>query len=271
MLTEAAPALRAHRRGDGGRAAAVDGRRGCCLDESGPVGGDGRIRRRGPVGPLQPDNAAYVIYTSGSTGVPKGVAVTHARPGQRRARGWSRAIGVEAGCPDAVARPRSTSTCRCSRCSAALSVGRHASRSVPRRAWHSAERDGWTGGVTPARCRRSSPSCCDQVDGRIERASAGRLRAARRCPRSCWSGCARPLPGVRVVNAYGPDRDDCLRHRRTAARRPEPAPARVPIGRPLGNMRAYVLDPAAPVPPGVVGELYVAGAAWPAATSAGRG
>src|SRR5262249_47005116 len=37
-------------------------------------------------------------------------------------------------------------------------------------------------------------------------------------------------------------------------------PARVPIGRPLANLRAYVLDGQAnPAPPGAMGELFLAG------------
>src|SRR6201997_2308289 len=66
------------------------------------------------------------------------------------------------------------------------------------------------------------------------------------------------LPDVRMENLYGPTeaaidvtywpcRDDCS--------------GEVPIGRPIWNTRVYVLDGCLePVPVGVVGELYIAGA-----------
>lgn len=64
-------------------------------------------------------------------------------------------------------------------------------------------------------------------------------------------------PGCRVVNGYGPTEatvgviyKDCSGIMRTPP----------PIGRPVGNHRAYVLDKRMrPVPPGAVGELYLAG------------
>ncbi len=63
-------------------------------------------------------------------------------------------------------------------------------------------------------------------------------------------------PGVRVVNGYGPTETTVF-----ATTHPvtdDSAP--VPIGRPLDNTRAYVLDRLLrPVPAGTVGELYVAG------------
>ncbi|MFF3445430.1 amino acid adenylation domain-containing protein, partial [Streptosporangium sp. NPDC002721] len=66
--------------------------------------------------------------------------------------------------------------------------------------------------------------------------------------------------GLRLVNHYGPS--EC--HVVTAAVLPErPAdwPAQAPIGRPVWNTRLHVLDDGLrPVPVGVVGELYVAGA-----------
>jgi amino acid adenylation domain-containing protein len=67
------------------------------------------------------------------------------------------------------------------------------------------------------------------------------------------------LPGCRVINGYGPTENttfSCCH----AVERADDAIAPLPIGRPIANTRAYVLDERlAPAPIGVPGELCVAG------------
>ncbi|MFF2144924.1 amino acid adenylation domain-containing protein [Kitasatospora sp. NPDC058190] len=66
-------------------------------------------------------------------------------------------------------------------------------------------------------------------------------------------------PGLEVAHMYGPT-EATTYATRFSIRAPYRVGRTVPIGRPMDNMRAYVLDERLrPVPPGVDGELYVAG------------
>ncbi|RSD07933.1 non-ribosomal peptide synthetase [Amycolatopsis eburnea] len=68
----------------------------------------------------------------------------------------------------------------------------------------------------------------------------------------------RPFAGISVTNEYGPTEATvgCVAHRLDG-----PVDGPVPIGRPIPGTRAYVLDERLrPVPPGVAGQLHLAGA-----------
>src|SRR6185369_1370353 len=68
------------------------------------------------------------------------------------------------------------------------------------------------------------------------------------------------LPGAQVINAYGPTEcsDDVTHHK--VASCAEAHAASVALGRPVSNMRIYILDEMfSPVPPGVAGEICVGG------------
>ncbi|MGW2160135.1 amino acid adenylation domain-containing protein [Nonomuraea sp. NPDC001699] len=70
----------------------------------------------------------------------------------------------------------------------------------------------------------------------------------------------RICPGARLINEYGPTETvvGCSVH---VIDGPPAAASPVPIGRPIANIRMYVLDARLePVAPGVAGELYIAGA-----------
>nr|WNA11485.1 nonribosomal peptide synthetase [Kitasatospora sp.] len=66
-------------------------------------------------------------------------------------------------------------------------------------------------------------------------------------------------PNTTVIDGYGPTETTTFAtHHPTHT--PYTGPTTVPIGRPMANTRAYVLDHTLqPVPPGVTGELYIAG------------
>ncbi|WP_181809781.1 AMP-binding protein, partial [Streptomyces shenzhenensis] len=67
-------------------------------------------------------------------------------------------------------------------------------------------------------------------------------------------------PGVVVRNLYGPT-EITLAATQCVVVGAGVVPEVVPVGRPMDNTRVYLLDGCLrPVPPGVVGELYVAGA-----------
>ncbi|MEU3872946.1 MULTISPECIES: amino acid adenylation domain-containing protein [Streptomyces] len=66
-------------------------------------------------------------------------------------------------------------------------------------------------------------------------------------------------PQLELAHMYGPTETTTFATRHSM-RAPLSVPRNVPIGRPVENLRAYVLDERLrPVPPGVPGELYVAG------------
>ncbi|WP_190085815.1 non-ribosomal peptide synthetase, partial [Streptomyces longisporoflavus] len=207
---------------------------------------------RTPVRP-RPHNAAYVMYTSGSTGTPKGVTITHRNVVNGVLRLAERA-GIEAG----------------SRVLAGTSVNFDVSVfeifttlcaggtvEVVRDVLVLGERDGWNGGVIS-----TVPSVfaelLDQTRGKISADAV--VFAGETLPASLVRRVRDAIPGVRVINAYGQTESFYASTFVVPSGADTDGTDAAPIGSPLGNMRAYVLGSGlAPMPPGVVGELYIAG------------
>ncbi|MCA1191392.1 non-ribosomal peptide synthase/polyketide synthase [Saccharopolyspora sp. 6V] len=196
-------------------------------------------------------DVAYVIYTSGSTGRPKGVVVEHRALGayvQRARDAYPEAAG---------------STLLHSPVSFDLTVS---ALYTPLVAGGCVRLGSLNADEADDRARptlmKVTPSHLEVLESLPDSMSPSELlliggEALRGPALAAWRS---RHPEVAVRNVYGPTEltVNCLEYRLDPA---TPTPeGDVPIGRPFRNVRAYVLDDRiAPVPDGVVGELYVAG------------
>ncbi|OXM47307.1 non-ribosomal peptide synthetase [Amycolatopsis alba] len=206
------------------------------------------------VRPLDPCLPAYLIYTSGSTGQPKAVVVTHRNlanylfhcgqkyPGLRGRSLLHSSIAFDL-TVTAMLTPFTVG--------GAVQVG-------------ALEDLIGTVESAPALFLKATPSHLKTLDtGSREIAVPGDLLlGGEQLSVDTLAQWRRTYPNTVVVNEYGPTETTvgCVEYRLEPGQA-APAAEVVPIGTPMTNMRAYVLDSwLRPVPPGAVGELYVAGA-----------
>src|SRR6185437_4787412 len=213
-----------------------------------------------------PGRLAYVIYTSGSTGVPKG-AMVEQRGMINHLLAKVADLGLGAG--DAVAATASPSFDISVWQMLAVLLAGGRLEVFPDQV---AVDPGLLLGELEARrvtVAEVVPSVLHEMaehaagsDGRPELdALRWLLVTGEALPPGLCRAWYRQYPAVRLLNAYGPTEcsDDVTHH--VVEPVPEQTAASVPVGRPLANTRLFVLDEwLCPVPPGVTGELYVAGA-----------
>ncbi|MFH9818955.1 amino acid adenylation domain-containing protein [Streptomyces sp. NPDC017230] len=203
------------------------------------------------------DDLAYVMFTSGSTGTPKGVAVTHGAV-VNGVQDLRRTVGVEAG-SRMLAATSVNFDVSVFEIFTALTTG--ATVEVVRDVLELAERGAWSG-TTISAVPTVFSALLDQLAAADPDGGGLDVETVVFAGEALTADLVRKvrdaLPGVRVVNAYG-QTESFYATTHTLPGQPEGTGA-VPVGRPLANMRAHVLGPdLAPVPPGVIGELYVAG------------
>ncbi|WP_432076696.1 non-ribosomal peptide synthetase, partial [Streptomyces wuyuanensis] len=223
-------------------------------DAQGAESGDAPAALRTPV---HSEQLVYVMYTSGSTGKPKGVANTHRNVVHLAADSYwtsgrhervlihspyafdastfeiwtplltgGTAVVAPAGLLDAADLAKVITEHNVTGMFVSAGLFRVLAEEHP--ACFKGVREIWAGGdvVSPTAVRRVLEAC----------------------------------PGTVVANEYGPTETtvfSAVNPLREADRVPDNS---VPIGRPLWNTQLYVLDEALrPVPPGVSGELYIAG------------
>ncbi|WP_327341298.1 non-ribosomal peptide synthetase [Streptomyces europaeiscabiei] len=193
------------------------------------------------------DQAAYVVYTSGSTGRPKGVVVEHRSLGVYLLRNRRTYAGVTGS--SVLHTSLSFDLTVTALFTPLVSGGR--------------VRLGELANGAGATLLKVTPSHLALMEGHEDVvAAAGTLVVGGEALRGeVLDSWRRRHPDVTVFNAYGPTEAtvNCTEWRLDPG---EATPrGAVPIGRPFSNTRVFVLDGfLRPVPVGVPGELYVAGA-----------
>ncbi|WP_069163957.1 non-ribosomal peptide synthetase, partial [Nocardia altamirensis] len=218
---------------------------------------DARVTDADRRAPLRASNTAYVLYTSGSTGAPKGVAVQHSSMLNQIA--WLTAeyrIG-----PADVILQKTPVTFDVSvwelfgplaagaRLLIAAPEGQHDPRYLSELIErHQVTMTSFVPSMLPVFAGAASTTECASL--RVVLVSGEALPPA-------TVAAFRRFSTAAVHNLYGPT--ECTVHA-TAWHLDEVAPVSVPIGRPVWNTQAYVLDEGLdPVPVGVPGELYLGG------------
>ncbi|HEX8936087.1 MAG TPA: amino acid adenylation domain-containing protein, partial [Pseudonocardiaceae bacterium] len=204
-----------------------------------------------------PEQLAYVMYTSGSTGTPKGIAITHRdvmelacdpcwcsgdhqrvllhSPPAFDASTYELWIPLLTGAQVVVAPPGELNITTLERV-----ITQHKATGL------------WLTASLFHLIAEQSPDCLAGVRQVWAGGEAVSGVAIARVQEAC--------PAISIVNGYGPTETTTFatRHPMRAA---HDAAHTVPIGRPMANTRVFVLDAGLQlVPPGTVGELYIAGA-----------
>ncbi|ATL69942.1 non-ribosomal peptide synthetase [Nocardia terpenica] len=195
-------------------------------------------------------DGAYVIYTSGSTGVPKGVLVTHSGLGNL-ARAHIERLGVTSSSRvlqlSAIGFDTMVSELTMALLAGGTLVLADAESMPPRMTLGDAARR-W--GITHVTVSPSVLAVEDDLPDSLETL----LTAGEICPPALVDRWSR---GRRMINGYGPTETTICSTLSSVLSAGDDV---VPLGGPIHNVRHYVLDAfLQPVPPGVVGELYIAG------------
>ena len=216
---------------------------------------DGPLPEVAPVSAasVRAGQVAYVIYTSGSTGEPKGVAVTHGGLGNLVA-----ALGPVLGTADEEVRVLQFASFSFDAsvldvavvlaAGGTLVVATGGQRAEPRLLGRLVRGAGVRAAsvVPSAGAGRAGPGGSGAVRRLLVGAELTSAALARR-----WE------TGRELVNTYGPTEATVM----VTAGAITGGSGEPPMGGPLANSRVFVLDGwLCPVPPGVTGELYVAGA-----------